>query len=152
MGVSDLKGRIFWISLFLIGLSWISNSYYAHSKRLDEPIFLDHYIEKSVHEDSYLTLYYLTNINDDSHVSHVNFGGITGYVARADFFDDFGFGFDENGVIPDLQTFTHYALRELQIELNSFELEDALIEDSELIVHDIELFFSDGRDITVQRL
>ena len=49
-------------------------------------------------DDSYLTLYYLTNINDDSHVSHVNFGGITGYVARDDFFDDFGFGFYENEV------------------------------------------------------
>lgn len=149
MGGIDLKGRIFWLTLFLIGLSWIVNSYYAHSKRLDEPIFLDHYIDQSVFDDSYLTLYYLTNINDASHVSHVNFGGITGYVARDEFFYDFGFGFDENEVDSDIQTFTHYALRSIQIDLNSFELEDVLNEDDELIIHEMELFFSDGRDITV---
>ena len=106
-----MRGRIFWIALFLIGLSWILNSYYAYSKKLDEPIFLEHYIAKPVYEDNnYLTLYYLTNKNDDSHVSHVNFGGITGYVAREDFFD--GFGFYENEYNPDIQTFTHYALSE----------------------------------------
>ncbi|WP_172372621.1 hypothetical protein [Sporosarcina jiandibaonis] len=144
-----MKGRIFWLALFLIGLSWMVNSYYAYSKRLDEPIFLDHYIEKSVLEEdeSNLTLYYLTNKNDDSHVSLVNFGGITGYVARKDFFDDFGFY--ENEFNHDIQTFTHYALRELQIELNSFEFEELLNGDDELIVHEMELFYSDGRDITV---
>ena len=98
-------------------------------------------------DNNYLTLYYLTNINDDSRLSHVNFGGITGYVAQDDFFDDFGFY--ENEFDPDIQTFTHYALRSIQIELNSYELEDALKENDELIVHEMELFFSDGRDITV---
>ena len=52
-------------------------------------------------------------------------------------------------LIPDIQTFTHYALRSIQIELNSYELEDVLNEDDELIIHEMELFFSDGRDITV---
>lgn len=144
-----MRGRIFWLALFLIGISWVLNSFYAHSKQLDAPIFLDHYITKQVHEEdsNYLTLYHLTNINDDSRLSHVNFGGITGYVSQDDFFDDFGFY--ENEFNPDLQTFTHYALRSIQIELNSYELEDALKEDRELIVHDIELFYSDGRDITL---
>ena len=143
-----MRGRIFWLALFLIGLSWILNSFYAHSKQLDAPIFLDHYIAQPVYEDNnYLTLYYLTNINDDSRLSHVNFGGITGYVTQDDFFDDFGFY--ENEFNPDLQTFTHYALREIRIELNSFEFEDVLKENDELIVHEMELFFSDGRDITV---
>jgi hypothetical protein len=144
-----MKGRIFWLALFLIGLSWIVNSYYAYSKRLDEPIFLDHYIELSVDEESisYLTLYYLTNINDDSHLSHVNFEGINGYVASDDFFNDFGFYANE--VTPDLQTFTHYSLREIQIELVSYDLEELLKDNDELIIHEMKLFFDDGRDITV---
>jgi hypothetical protein len=145
-----LKGRIFWLALFLIGLSWILNSYYAYSKRLDEPIFLDHYIELSVEEESisYLTLYYLTNINDDSHISHVNFEGINGYVARNDFFFN-DLGFYANEVNPDLQTFTHYSLREMQIELVSYELEELLKDNDELIIHEMKLFFDDGRDVTV---
>ena len=40
-----MKPRFFWIALILIGISWISNSIYAHSKQLDKPIFLDHYID-----------------------------------------------------------------------------------------------------------
>ena len=143
-----MRGRIFWLALFLIGISWILNSFYAHSKQLVAPIFLDHYIAQPVYDDNnYVTLYYLTNRNDDSHLSHVNFGGITGYVIRDDFYDDFGFY--ENEFDPDLQTFAHYALRSLRIELNSYELEEALKENDELIVHEIELFIFDGQDITV---
>ncbi|QUW20979.1 hypothetical protein JSQ81_14300 [Sporosarcina sp. Marseille-Q4063] len=144
-----MKGRIFWLALFFIGLSWILNSYYAYSKRLDEPIFLDHYIELSVGEEiSYLTLYYLTNINDNSHLSHVNFEGIDGYVAQDDFFFN-DFGFYANEVATDLQTFTHYSLREIRIELVSYDLEELLKDNDELIIHEMKLFFDDGRDITV---
>ena len=36
------------MALGLIGVSWIVNSMYAYSKQLDEPIFLDHYIDVTV--------------------------------------------------------------------------------------------------------
>ena len=97
----------------------------------------------------YLTLYYLTNVNDNSHVSHVNFEGITGYVGQTESFDDFGFNFNDNEVISNMQTFTRYALREILVQLNTSELEEVLKEDGQLIIHDVELYFSDGRDVTV---
>ena len=74
-----MKVRFFWVALVLIGVSWVLNSIYAYSKQLDEPIFLDHYIDAEYQDDLYMTFYYLTNKNDSSVVSSVSTGELIGY-------------------------------------------------------------------------
>ena len=76
-----MNARFFWVALSLIGISWIANSIYAYSKQLDEPIFLDHYIETALQDTIYMTFYYLTNKNDLTKVTSVSAGewvGISG--------------------------------------------------------------------------
>lgn len=139
-----MKGRFFWMALFLIGLSWTVNTIYAYSKQLDEPVFLDHYIDKVVYEDTFLTFYYLTNKNDISRVSHVNLGDVTGYISNDEF--DFGFGFDYEDN-PNIDVFTHHVLRSIHIELNPDELEDSLKE-GPLTFNEIDVHFNDGKTMT----
>jgi len=139
-----MKGRFFWMALFLIGLSWTVNTIYAYSKQLDEPIFLDHYIDKVVYEDTLLTFYYLTNKNDISRVSHVNIDDVTGYISNDEF--DFGFGFDYEDN-PNIDVFTHHALRSIHIELNPDELEDLLKEGS-FTFNEIDVHFNDGKTMS----
>ena len=138
-----MKGRFFWIALVLIGISWTLNTIYAHSKQLSAPIFLDHYVDTVIEEHRPLTFYYLTNKNDFSGVSHVNIGDVTGYVSNNEF--EFGFDFDSN---PNIDEFTHHALRSIQLELNPTELENAL-KDGSFTFNEIDVFFQDGRNATV---
>lgn len=58
-----------------------------------------------------------------SMVSHVQFGDVTGYVSEYHHPVDFDFTLDSN-----VQTFAHYALRSIQLDLIDYELEDALKE------------------------
>lgn len=137
-----MKGRFFWIALFLIGISWTMNTIYAHSKQLDEPIFLDHYIDTLIQEGSFLTFYYLTNKNDISNVSHVNIGDVTGYVSNDEF--NFGFDYDDN---LNIGVFAHHALRSLHIELNPSELESSL-RDGSFTFNEIDVYFNNGKNMT----
>lgn len=142
-----MKGRIFWISLLLIGISWIANSIYAHSKQLDEPIFLEHYIDTTLQENNHIPLYYLTNLNDSSSISYVTIDGITNYIVQDHFHSDFGFN-NHADVNQNLQSFTHHALRNIRLNLNAFELEN-LLQDGKFTFNEIEVFFNDGKSMTV---
>lgn len=137
-----MKGRFFSIILSLIAISWIVNSVYSYSKQLAEPIFLDHYIDTPLYENNLLTLYYLTNKYDMSMVSHVQFGDVTGYVSEYHHPVDFDFTLDSN-----VQTFAHYALRSIQLELIDYELEDVLKE-GPIIFNEVDIFFTDGKTLT----
>lgn len=138
-----MKGRFFWIALVLIGISWTINTVYTNSKQLVVPIFLDHHIDAVIEENRPLTFYYLTNKNDFSGVSYVNIGEVTGYVSNNEF--DFGFDFDSN---PNIDEFTHHALRSVQIELNPIELENVL-KDGSFTFNEIDVIFNDGKNATV---
>lgn len=106
-----MKPRFFWIALILIGISWISNSIYAHSKQLDKPIFLDHYIDVELQDYIYITFYYLTNKNDSSVVSSVSTGELIGYPEDP-YFTDEG--------IQNRQSFNNHVLRSVNVR---FDLE-----------------------------
>lgn len=143
-----MKGRIFWTSLFLIGVSWVINSIYAHSKQLEEPIFLEHYIDTTLQETIHIPLYYLTNVNDSSSISYVTIDGFPNYVAQDHSFSGFGFN-HHSEQHRNLQTFTHHAFRNVQLTLNMFELE-SLLQDGKYTFNEIEVFFNDGKNMTVQ--
>ena len=137
-----MKARFFWVALSLIGISWTLNSFYAHSKQLDEPIFLNHYIETTMQENTYLTFYYLTNKNDTSHVSFVNMGTVGGYIVGDHFF------YTPNLLDLNEQTFTHHVLRSIQVEFNSSDFETA-VRDGDFSFDEMDVFFTDGREMTV---
>lgn len=138
-----MKPRLFWIVLSFIGLSWIVNAMYAYSKKLDEPIFLEHYVETSIQDTTPLTFYYLTNKNDTSNISFINMNGVQGYIQQDGFFFD-----EPPSNYNTSQTFAHYSLRNVHVEFSQQDLEIAL-QNGDFISKEIDVFFTDGRIITV---
>lgn len=136
-----MTGRIFWVSLVIIIISWTANTIFAYSKQLDAPIFLDHYFNTVIQDNDVLTLYYLTNKNDPAVITHVNLGDMTAYVTN----NEFNF---ENDVDPNIDVFTHHGLRALHIELDPIAMEAALI-DGPFTFNEIDIGFSDGQYLTV---
>ncbi|MCG7343710.1 hypothetical protein MHZ92_06170 [Sporosarcina sp. ACRSL] len=132
-----MRERNFWTAIVLIAISWIANSLYAHSKQLEEPIFLDHYIETAMDDHNYLTFYYLTNINDRSRISHVRLGSLEGYPER-------GFIYDDNSIY-NMDTYRHHVLRSVSVRLQNYETDIM----TDLILNDMVVYFSDGRQTTV---
>lgn len=132
-----LKERYFWAALGLIGISWIVNSLYAQSKQLEEPIFLDHFIETTMDDHNYLTFYYLTNKKDRSHISHVRLGGLDGYPQQ-------GFIYEDNSIY-NMDTYRHHVLRSVSVRLENYETDIR----TDLILNDMVVYFSDGRQTNV---
>ncbi|MDN4606223.1 hypothetical protein [Sporosarcina highlanderae] len=128
-----MKERLFWIALGLLIVSWTLNSLYAQSKQLSDPIFLDHYIETALDDHNYLTLYYLTNKNDRSRISHVRLGNLDGYPQH-----DFIY---EDNSIYNIDTYNHHVLRSVSVRLRNYETEIM----TDLILNDMVVYFSDGR-------
>ncbi|MBD7985441.1 hypothetical protein H9649_12645 [Sporosarcina sp. Sa2YVA2] len=133
-----MKERYFWLALALIGISWITNSVYAQSKQLKEPIFLDHYIETTADDYNNLTFYYLANKNDQRHLNYFTINGLSAYAEN------------EFIYLPDtpynLQTFTHHVLRSKTINLSSIDF-DYHYPDEDLIFSDVFAVFSDSTGI-----
>ena len=133
-----LKERYFWAALGLIAISWIVNSLYAHSKQLEEPIFLDHYMETTTDENdhNYVTFYYLANKNDQSHINYIRLGDAEGFPQRDYFYTD-------TTAPYAIDTYNHQDLRSITVKLRSFS--DNIEEQS---FNEMEVFYSDGRSST----
>ena len=123
------------MALGLIGVSWIVNSMYAYSKQLDEPIFLDHYMDVAYQDDLYMTFYYLTNKNDTSSVNSISAGEVKGYPEHPYFFD---------GQVQNEQTFSNHVLRSVLVKFNL----DPSSQPKDYSFTEMDVFFSDGRVIT----
>lgn len=130
-----MKGRFFWVALGVIGVSWIVNSIYAYSKQLDEPIFLDHYIDMTYQDHLYVTFYYLTNKNDTSVITSMSNGEITVYPERP---------YIDNGYIHNNQTFNNHVLRSVYVEFYF----DPASQTKDFSFTEMDVVFSDGRVIT----
>lgn len=105
-----MKEKLLWGALFLIGVSWVFNAFYAQTKLLDEPIFLEHIIHTPIQNNNVLSFYYLTNAKDDASVANIFIDGVAGYSTYAES--------DET-----IQTFSHYVLKRAEIDfpMASFE-------------------------------
>ena len=132
-----VKGRFFWVALGLIGVSWIVNSMYAYSKQLDEPIFLDHYIDMTYQDNLYVTFFYLTNKNDTSVISSMNAGDLRAYPEQS-----FGF-FNGTNQIYNHQDFGRYVLRSVNVTFYN-PYGDQL----DYSATEMDVVFSDGRVLT----
>ncbi|GKV56200.1 hypothetical protein NCCP2222_21470 [Sporosarcina sp. NCCP-2222] len=133
-----MKERVFWILLSIIGLSWIANYLYADAKRLEVPVFLDHFVDTTMNDENYLTFYYLTNKDDLSQVNYVHINKAMGYVER-----DIGFS---TGMPTDIQSFRHSVLRKITVLVNNAALEYHA-GDGDFKFNEMEVFFSDYRDV-----
>lgn len=133
-----MKERYFWAALGLIAISWIANSLYAHSKQLEEPIFLDHYIETTSDENdhNYVTFYYLANKNDRSHINYIRLGDVEGFPQH-DYF------FTSTTAPHAIDVFNHQELRSITVNLRSFS--DNTEKQS---FNEMAVFYSDGRSST----
>lgn len=129
-----MKERVFWLFLGIIGLNWIANYLYADAKRLEEPVFLDHFIETTMNDENYLTFYYLTNKDDRSHVNYVHMNEVPGYVES-----DMDYS---TGMPTDIQSFRHYVLRKITVLVDGAALEYHA-SDGDFKFNEMEVFFSD---------
>lgn len=133
-----VRERYFWTALGLIAISWIVNSLYAHSKQLEEPIFLDHYLETTTDENdhNYVTFYYLANKNDHSHINYIRLGDVEGFPQHDYFYTD-------TTAPHAIDTYNHQDLRSITVKLRSFNDEKDAQSFNEMVV-----FYSDGRSST----
>lgn len=139
-----MKEKIFWAMIAIISISFVINTLYAESKRLTEPVFLNHYIETTAQDEMFITFYYITNRDDPSTVSHVDMDGVNSYTIND--YDFFAFQ-DVNQSIYNVQTFTHYALRSFRVGIDSFIFEDAFV-DGVYKFTDMTVHFNDRTDVT----
>lgn len=137
-----MKVRFFWGAIVVISLSFIINLIYAQSKRLAEPIFIDHYIEASVHQ--YPRFYYLTNRDDPTTVVNVVINDErVRVIQNNDFFSDD----EEARDALNEQTYNQYALRSFQIAGDDFLPEEAF-EEGRFIFDEMTIYFSNGTELT----
>lgn len=132
-----MNARFFWVALSLIGISWIANSIYAYSKQLDEPIFLDHYIETALQDTIYMTFYYLTNKNDLTRVTSVSAGEWVGNPEAQFFFDE---------QVYNAQIFNNHVLRSINVQFNTYQQDTNHLESHTFT--EMDVYFSDGKKIT----
>lgn len=133
-----VKERYFWTALGLIAISWIANSLYAQSKQLEEPIFLDHYIETTTdeHDHNYVIFYYLANKHDYSTINYIRFGDVEGFP-QGDYF------YAGTTGPHAIDTYNHQELRSITVALRSFnDKKDAQS------FNEMQVFYSDGRSST----
>ncbi|MEK3936149.1 hypothetical protein MKY41_12540 [Sporosarcina sp. FSL W7-1349] len=136
-----MRSSFFWIALGLIGLSWIANSLYAHSQKLDEPIFLKQYTKVDTTEETpILTFYYLTNKDDRSSASAVRIEGVETFASGTHS------SYERDRSDLNVQTFTHHVLRKMEVELRSHVLEP-LMKDGTFSFTTMKVWFSTGGEM-----
>ncbi|AXI00811.1 hypothetical protein DV702_14510 [Sporosarcina sp. PTS2304] len=112
-----MKVQPFWGIMLIIGIVWISNYMYAYSQKLDQPVFLNHYIDYHLSEEQYTPFYFLTNKEDSSFIQVVEVGDIRGYPDR----------FGEHNGIETIEQFGRYSLKRVMIRFDE-EAVDTLTE------------------------
>ena len=133
-----MNTRFFWIALSLIGISWIANSMYANSKQLDEPIFLDHYIEMQLQDTIHMTFYYLTNKHDMATVTSVSASEWLGHPRTHHFSSE---------QVQNEQIFNNHVLRRIDVMFDNVQLDSSNHPENHSFT-ELDVDFSDGKRIT----
>ncbi|WP_153732833.1 hypothetical protein [Sporosarcina obsidiansis] len=103
-----MKVRLFWVIMALIGISWVANFIYAQSQKLEQPVFLNHFIDVRTYDNQYVTFYYLTNKEDQSFIQVVELGDIRGLPERV----------GSNDGVREIDQFGRYSLREVTVQFS----------------------------------
>jgi len=140
------KKNWFWVAISSIIISWIGNSLYFESKQLDSPIFLTHYIEESIDNPTFLSVYYITNKTDYKELQMITMDGLTLYPQQSDsFFFMTGNQVEQQNIH---QEFTHHYLKLAKFEIHKDLLSPQQLKEG-IDVKNIEAVFSEGPSITV---
>ncbi|GAA0176618.1 hypothetical protein SH2C18_00050 [Clostridium sediminicola] len=70
------------IGSIIILVSLIANVLFAWTKRIDEPIFFEHFIEEAVYNNnsSFIEIHYITNANDTRKLMNLKFEELSNYI------------------------------------------------------------------------
>lgn len=136
-----MSQRVFFGVLLVIFLGWIAAGTYASTQKLEEPVFLDHYLDEYSENGQPLELYYITNKNDQNTINFVTFEDIPGFV-EAGYVDVFSDPF----MAPDesIERYGIYELRSVRISLDAYEM--SLLKEKK-IFNEMTVHFSDGQSI-----
>lgn len=140
------KKNWFWLAITTVLISWAANTWYFESKQIDAPIFLTHYIQESIGDTTYLSLYYITNKSDNKEIQLVKMDGLTVYPQQQD-----GFIYMDSDQLQQQnvhQEFTHHYIRKTTFEINKDLLSSQHLKDG-IDVKNIEAFFSESAPVTV---
>lgn len=128
-----MSPRIFFSVLLVIIGGWIAAGAYTVSQQLDQPVFLDHYIENYAYEGLQMQFYYLTNKGDNNAVNFVTLGDIPAYTD----------GFHEMfmGGTPAIEQYGTRELRSVNFSLDPHELNKL---NETTVINEITVYLSGG--------
>ncbi|MFJ8236081.1 hypothetical protein ACIQ34_10080 [Ureibacillus sp. NPDC094379] len=123
-----------------VSISWFGNYLYFQSKQLNQPIFLDHYYETYIQDESYLTFYYLSNKMDYAEIDHVTIDGLDLYLVLVH-------GLVWSSSPTSEQEFTHQYLKSVTFDLAHVPLP---LQESDYVwtFEEINVNFSNGQALT----
>lgn len=122
-----MKIKPFWTILVIIVLIWIGNYLYAEKHKLDQPIFLNHYLDIDLTHESYIPLYFITNKGDTSFIQTVELGNVRGMP------DQF---VGHNGV-EEIEQFGRYSLKRVNVQFHpeAYVTPEELLKFTEMTVY-----------------
>lgn len=129
--------------MVIVVFSWVGNYLYFQSKQLEHPIFLDHYYETYLQDETYITFYYLSNKMDQSQVSYALLDGIEAYPAS-----DGDFWNWTANKPRFAQEFSHQYLKSVRLKLPKFNLPIEEGSDDIWSFEEITVAFSDRQTVT----
>ena len=141
-----VKKYWFWLAITTVLISWTANTWYFKSKQIDAPIFLTHYIEESIGNPTFLTLYYITNKSDHKDLQVVKLDDLLLYPQQHD-----GFIYMDSDQLQRQnvhQEFTHHYIRKTTFEISKDRLSPQHLKDG-IDVKNIEAIFSERAPMTV---
>ncbi|WP_017755059.1 hypothetical protein [Calidifontibacillus oryziterrae] len=138
-----MKEKLFWLGMVVVIFSWFANYLYYESKQIDQNIFLEHYYEIYLQDETFVTFYYLSNKADRSRVSYAVLDGVEVYPVS-----DEGFWNDDSPTPKFEQEFSHQYLKSVRLQLPQHVLPLEAGTDNSWSFDEISFVFSDGQTVT----
>lgn len=134
----SMNPRWFFSILSAIIIGWFAAGTYASSQHLEQPVFLDHYMDDYAQEELQLQFYYITNKGDLNTINYIMLGDIPGYVDGG-YIDEFFDPFMEEAQY--IQRYGAYDLKTVNVTLDSHEINKLK---EKLTFHEMTVYFSNG--------
>lgn len=139
-----LKERYLWIGLFIVICSMVGNELYFQSKKLTEPIFLQHYYETFVYEGNQLQFFYLSDKAEPAEVSYVTVDDVKMNPIEVPF-PSF---WSKEVYRPDItEEFTHHILQSVTLQLPTDSIPVNEGSDDIWTFKNMEVTFTNGKTI-----
>lgn len=131
-----MNPRIFFSVLVVIISGWVAAGTYVSLQHLEQPIFLEHYIDDYAQEALPLQFYYITNKGDQNMVNYIMLGDIPGYV------DGYMDPYMEGGQY--IQRYGSHELKTVNVTLDTYEINKLK---EKVTIEEMKVYFLDGSSI-----